>query len=196
MKKTIFQKISSAIYLCAVLLSASVFFNSCNDHKEPDAVKTPNINCVIINRAQIQNWVDSGWTKPGSKGKIKEVVLQFSSSAGGNTYQLIGYPGDGPASVHSTGKISLQSDTACTAKSYSKEIVLGNNILRFDNLNIINASDGSLNKFDYIRLTPEQEYPPYINFKVEVVAQGQASRSGGSTLPCPTFCGDEPNDDQ
>jgi len=188
-KNVLFSKMlrNSMLLLAPVLF----FLVSCNNGEShgggmPD--KDFKVNCVKLSREQIKNWVDSGWTKPGAKGQINEVVLQFLGSKGSMSLQLIGYPGDSPVSVKDLGKVTLAADTTCKSEPFSTDVILGNNILKLGDLGIFNA-EGGLNEFDYIRFTPAQQYPPYINFKVEVVTGGQASGSGGGTLPCPTHCG-------
>ena len=50
----------------------------------------------MLSRAQLQAWVDSGWTKPGSAGRINTLLLQFySADATGiaSNMQLNSYPG-------------------------------------------------------------------------------------------------------
>ena len=82
----------AAIFLLTIILS------SCADDKQtPLAADSPEkkefkMNCVMLNRAQLQAWVDSGWTRPGSTGKINTLLLQFyshSSKTVGNDAQLM-----------------------------------------------------------------------------------------------------------
>jgi hypothetical protein len=195
MKKTTSTKKGNFAFLTSLLIFSSILLSACKDEKkpEPEASKSLKINCVTITRTQLQSWVDSGWTKPSSPGQINQIVLQFAGANGGASLQLIGYPGIGPATVNNTGKISLTTDTACTAKPFTKDIVLGNNIMRFDKLGIFDR-EGNLTKFNYILLTPEQKYPPYINFRVQVVSREQGGGEDDDTLPCPEHC-NEPNRD-
>jgi hypothetical protein len=194
MKKTALMRRTTLIYLFSiVLIISSVFFTACNDTKTGDheeELKNVKLNCVTITKAQIQAWVDSGWTKPGSEGEIKEVVLQFFANSGGRSFQLIGYPGKTPIDVKDNGKIVLGVDTSCVIKPFLGDFILGNNILKLEKLNIFNQ-DGTLRNFDFIKLSPEQQYPPYINFKTEIITGGQAESGGGGggTLPCPIHCG-------
>lgn len=189
MKRPTPRKRISLLQFISSLVAVSLLFITCNDEKEhePDVPKSPKINCVILSRAQLQAWVDSGWTKPGTTDQINEVILQFFGTNGGSSLRLIGYPGTGATSVRSSGKITLVIDTTCTVKPFTGDVIFGNNILKFDNLGIFNR-EGGLNKFDYVRLTPEQMYPPYVNFKVEVVNREQGSGEDGETLPCPDHC--------
>jgi hypothetical protein len=190
MKKTaLMRKINFPFLLSIFVLATVLFFAGCKDDEEetPDAPKAPKVNCVILSKVQIQTWVDSGWTKPGSQGQINEVVLQFLGSNGGSSLQLLGYPGSSPVNVKDNGKVTLAIDTSCAIKGFTGEVIFGNNILKLDSLNIFNK-EGGLNNFDYIRLTPEQQYPPYLNFKVEVITKGQVGDGTGNTRPCPTWC--------
>ncbi len=190
MKKTALIRSISLLCLSAiVLIASSIFFISCNDDKgeHSHGAEPPKINCVMLSRAQIQAWVDSGWTKPGVQGQINDVVLQFMGANGGSSLQLIGYPGSSAINVKDNGKVSLSADTTCSVKPFTGDIILGNNILKLADLKIFNA-DGSLKNFDTIRFTPEQQYPPYINFKVEIVTRGQVESGGGGTKPCPVWC--------
>ncbi len=190
MKKTELVRKANSLPLAALFLVAiTLFFASCNDEQEetPNKKDPPKVNCVTLTKAQVQNWVDSGWTKPGSPGKISEVVLQFFSTNGGASLQLLGYPGSTPITVRDNGKVVLATDTTCKKASFNGDVIWGNNILKLDSLGIFNR-DGGLNDFDFIRLTPEQKYPPYVNFKVDVVTKGQVGDGTGTTLPCPTQC--------
>ena len=184
---------ASLLLILATLLSLSLVFSiaSCGggnhqDDDSPVSNKDLKINCVVLSRAQVQSWVDSGWTKPGSQGQINEIILQFFSSEGNSNFQLIGYPGNSPVSVKDNGKITLANDTTCKSEAFSNGVVLGNNIMKLNNLGIFDK-EGNLNPFDYIRLTPEQQYPPYVNFKVIVVTNSQTSAED-QTRPCPAWC--------
>jgi hypothetical protein len=188
MKKTALMRRMNLLYLLPIMLL--VFFSACKDEKDehPDAPKPPKINCVMLSKTQVQAWVDSGWTKPGSQGQINDIVLQFMGTNGGTSLQLLGYPGTSATNVKDNGKVTLAIDTACTTKPFTGDIILGNNILKLEGLNIFNK-EGGLTNFDFIRFTPEQQYPPYINFKVEIVTKGQTETGGEGTKPCPVWCG-------
>jgi hypothetical protein len=194
MKKTALIKGRNSFYFFAILLiTSALFFTACNDEKSdgPDGSKGVQLNCIMLSKAQVQAWVDSGWTKPGSAGEIKEIVFQFFTSKAtdlNRNMQLICYPGENYGNVKAGGKTTLAIDTACKNKSYTGDVIFGNNILKLESLGIINK-DGTLKEFDFIRFSPEQAYPPYINFKVEIVTKGQTESGGGGTLPCPVWCG-------
>jgi hypothetical protein len=190
-KNVLFSKMlrNSMLLLAPVLF----FLVSCNDGEShgggmPDT--NFKVNCVKLSREQIKNWVDSGWTKPGAKGQINEVVLQFLGSKGSMSLQLVGYPGDSPVSVKDLGKVTLAADTTCKSSSFTSDVILGNNLMMLGNLKIFN-NEGGLNEFEYIRLTPEQTYPPYVNFKVEVVTKEQTVVADDNTRPCPAWCNDD-----
>ena len=149
------------------------------------------MNCVILTKAQIQTWVDSGWTKPGTTGQVKELLLQFFSPAANSinaNMQLIAYPGENYTSVKITGKQELHIDTSCVGKNISGPVVFANNSIKLDALKILNP-DGTLNDFDFIRLIPQQDYSSYINFSIEIVRNGEALKiEGGGSNPCPPYC--------
>ena len=180
MKKNYLTAPVNRFVIFVLFISLSVFnFTSCKDdddqHEENN--KGIAISCVTLTRAQIQVWVDSGWTKPDSPESIKELVLQFYNSGKAKSFELVGYPGTSSTNVKDNGKVMLSSDTSCSAKPFSGELIMGNNILKFEPLKIFN-SDGTLRKFDYIRFTPEQQYPAYINFKVEIITDGAPEADG------------------
>lgn len=158
----------------------------------PEATGGFSMNCMMLTRAQVQAWVDSGWTKPGSSGQIQDLILQFYSEDAakiGSDLQLMGYPGASPNDVHKGGVVYLQQDPSCTAVSISGPITLGNNEVILDKLGIFNP-DGTLKEFEFIRFTPEQakEYMPYITFKIEMVNKGVAQSVDGGSYPCPPYC--------
>ena len=183
-------------YLAAILFSALLFLAACKNGDAPDDEDKPSefkINCLMLSKAQVQVWVDSGWTKPDDQGRIKDLVFQFYStkaSAVNKNLQLLCYPGESYTNVKDNGRTILAVDTSCKGKTYAGEVIIGNNVLSLDKLNIFNP-DGTLKRFDFIRFTPEELYRPYINFKVEVIIDGKPDVGGGDngTLPCPTHCG-------
>jgi hypothetical protein len=185
----------SAIKLFALLMFSSfIFLAACKDRHDGDGSpgsKEFKMNCVILTYAQVQAWVDSGWTKPDNPDRIRELSLQFYSanlSSLNSNMQLVCYPGKTATDVHASGKTVLAIDTVCVSKPRSGETIFGNNIAYLEALKIINP-DGTLNKFDYIRFTPAQAYPPYINFSVEIVRDGIPQAGDGTgTWPCPTYC--------
>jgi hypothetical protein len=188
-----------------VTLTLSFIITSCNNEDKKKTETTPlrqsgtgaegfQMNCVMLTRAQVQAWVDSGWTKPGSADEIKDIILQFYSadaSQMNSNLQLMGYPAMTPDNVKKGGLVTLADDKTCTAKSFTGPVLFGNNEVIINNLDILNP-DGTLKEFDYIRFTPQQieKYSPYITFNIEVVTGGQAraESGGGGSLPCPPYC--------
>lgn len=182
--------------VCAILFAFSIIIiTSCEDHK-PMGGGTPGsddfkMNCVILTSKQVQAWVDSGWTKPDDPGRIKDLILQFYSPKGGSinsNLQMIGYPGQSPIDVKGRAKITLDIDTSCSTKSFTGAVAFANNEVLLDSLKIFDK-EGKIIPFDYIRFTPTQRFPPYINFTTEVVRNGKVeATSGGGSLPCPPYC--------
>jgi hypothetical protein len=204
MKKTRTARTSLLAILAAFLiLPLLLFITSCGNNGDnkgaksygggsPTAATDLRINCVILSRAQVQSWVDSGWTKPGS-GAIKEILFQFYSAnaaASSSNMQLIAYPGETNTNVKITGEQLLAIDTSCESKAFTGKVILANNEVQIDSLKILNP-DGTLNDFDYIRFIPTQfsMNPEYVSFKIEKVVKGavEAKESSG-TNPCPPFC--------
>ena len=182
------------------LIIVSAFFTSCaDDSKAPLATDSPEkrefkMNCVRLSRAQLQAWVDSGWTKPGSAGKINTLLLQFySADAAGiaSNMQLTSYPGSSATDFRTTGNALLAIDTTCKAKTFSGKVILANNQISFDALKVF-KEDGTLKDFDYIRFTPQSfsQISEYITFNAEVIKSdgGLESDLGGPTKPCPPVC--------
>lgn len=195
--------------LVLTTLSLALFITSCNsgDKKKeesptnlrqatPDGAGTAEgfqMNCVMLSRAQVQAWVDSGWTRPGSEGEIKDIMMQFYSadvSQMGSNMQMMGYPAMTPDNVKKTGQVILDIAKDCGPVSFTGPVVFGNNEVIISDLDILNP-DGTLKDFDHIRFTPQQveKFKPYITFKVEVV-KGTTAREagGGGSLPCPPYC--------
>jgi hypothetical protein len=172
--------------LVFLLLPSLLFLSSCKDKKEF------KINCVLLTKAQIQTWVDSGWTKPADANRIKSLLLQFYSgdaSSANSNMQLITYPGKSMNDVKVNGQKILGIDTTCVAKKLTGKVVFANNMVGLSNLKIFNP-DGTLNDFDYIRFIPEQKFPPYINFAIEIVRkEGVEVVKDYGSWPCPPYCG-------
>jgi len=185
--------------ILAFLLLVTTLFSSCGeDTKTPLATEAPEkkefkMNCVRLDRAQLQAWVDSGWTKPGAPGKISTLLLQFySADAAGmaSNMQLTSYPGSSATDFKTSGNALLAIDTSCKAKTFSGKVILANNQISFDALKVFNA-DGTLKEFDYIRFTPQSfsQMSEYITFNAEVMKSGAVeSDLGGPTRPCPPVC--------
>lgn len=182
------------------LLTVTTLLTSCaDDSKTPLATDAPEkkefkMNCVRLNRAQVQAWVDSGWTKPGSAGKINTLLLQFySADAAGiaSNMQLTSYPGSSATDFRTNGNALLAIDTTCKAKTFSGKVILANNQISFDALKIF-KEDGTLKDFNYIRFTPQSfsQISEYITFNAEVIKSdgGIESDLGGPTKPCPPVC--------
>jgi hypothetical protein len=161
---------------------------------QSDTATGLKLNCVILTKAQVQAWVDSGWTKPGAI-QIKELVFQpFIADVNGinANMQLVVYPGQSSTDVKLYGKQELAIDTTCTGKRITGPLTLGNLSMKFDSLKILN-SDGTLKDFDFIRFVPAQDHPPYTNFNFEVINKGevQLRDPGPSVCPpacCPPYC--------
>jgi len=182
------------------LFTVATFFTGCaDDSKAPLAADSPEkkefkMNCVRLSRAQLQAWVDSGWTKPGSPGKINTLLLQFySADAAGiaSNMQLTSYPGSSATDFRTNGNALLAIDTTCKAKTFSGKVILANNQISFDALKVF-KEDGTLKDFKYIRFTPQSfsQISEYITFNAEVIKSdgGLESDLGGPTKPCPPVC--------
>jgi len=193
-------KVLSVLFSFFLIFFIVAFVLSCNDTDKQtgnqslvDQADTANglkVNCVILTKAQVQAWVDSGWTKPGAT-QIKELVFQpyTADIKSINTdLQLIVYPGQTVTDIKIGGKQELSIDTSCTGKIISGPLVFSNLSMKLDSLKILNP-DGTLNDFDLIRFVPDRAHPPYLNFNVEIVRKGetQALKTPGPG-GCPPYC--------
>ena len=145
---------------------------------------TFKMNCLVLRKAQVQKWVDSGWTQPGNQ-KIKALLMQFSFSTLNlnNAMRLTTFPGKSWWDVRLGGKTLLEIDTACVPVPFSGA-VLGNNSIDLQPLNIIDSATGELGSFDFIRFKPKLDDHGYLVFDVEVVNQGVTVMFKVSN-PCP-----------
>ena len=184
--------------IAAIFLMTFLFSSCADDKKAPLAADSPEkkefkMNCVMLSRAQMQAWVDSGWTRPGAAGKINTLLLQFyTADASGiaSNMQLTSYPGSSATDFKTSGNALLAIDTTCKAKTFSGKIILANNQISFDALKVFNTN-GSLKEFDFIRFTPQSfsQISEYITFNAEVIKAGVTEIDlGGPTKPCPPFC--------
>jgi hypothetical protein len=184
--------------IAAIFLMTFLFSSCADDKKAPLAADSPEkkefkMNCVMLSRAQMQAWVDSGWTRPGAAGKINTLLLQFyTADASGiaSNMQLTSYPGSSATDFKTSGNALLAIDTTCKAKTFSGKIILANNQISFDALKVFNT-DGTLKEFDFIRFTPQSfsQISEYITFNAEVIKAGVTEIDlGGPTKPCPPFC--------
>lgn len=184
--------------IASIFVLAVIFTSCADDSKAPMATDSPEkkefkMNCVRLDKAQLQTWVDSGWTKPGSAGKINTLLLQFySADAAGlaSNMQLTSYPGSSATDFRTNGNALLAIDTTCKAKSFSGKVILANNQISFNALKVF-KEDGTLKDFDYIRFTPQSfsQISEYITFNAEVIKSGAVENDlGGPTKPCPPVC--------
>ena len=179
-----------------------IVFTGCNSNKkvddkktgiEPTAATTFKMNCVRLEKSQIQAWVDSGWTNPSYANRIRTLLFQFYTAYGTNAsqnMQLITYPGKSFVDVRVTGRANLAIDTTCTPLILSGAAILANNSINIKDLNILNA-DGSLKDFDFLRLRPVQGPGEYVSFEMEVVkvvAEKENILTMMATHPCPPYC--------
>ncbi|MBI3137548.1 MAG: hypothetical protein HYZ15_03065 [Sphingobacteriales bacterium] len=181
----------------ALLLQSSLLISCADNKRDPGSTATAKnefkMNCVTLTKAQMQAWVDSGWTKPGSPGRIKTLLLQFTTlDAGGikSNMQLTAYPGSSVTEVKLTGNTLLAIDNSCPAKTFSGRLILANNETNIDSLNLVKP-DGTLRNFDFIRFIPQQYSinSAYITFRVEIVTDGKVEGTAPSgTYPCPPYC--------
>lgn len=178
-----------------VCLTVVIVFTACKDsdtHTGGDGDKEFKLSCVVLTQAQVQVWVDSGWTKDSVSG-IKSLLLQpYTSNAEGvkSNLSLVAYPGVTYDNVKMGGKSILTPDTTCTGITLTGPVIFSDNTLRLSSLKIFNP-DGTLNKFDFIRFIPQKyaQNPEYISYKVEVIRDGKVDESAyGGTQPCPPYC--------
>ena len=153
-------KKSIIVFLACLFITG---FIACKNDKK-DGGKTADaaasatfkMNCVRLERSQIQVWVDSGWTNPANPGSLmKKILLQFytgDASNAGSNMQLMAYPGKTYTSVYTNGLAYLNIDTTCTALTLTGPASLSNNYINFAGLGITKP-DGTLKEFDFISNT-------------------------------------------
>jgi len=184
----------------ALFLTLTILLISCSDDKkeavgqgEPSK-KEFSMSPVTLTRAQLQAWVDSGWTKPDNPGRIKTLLLQFYSADAGSmnaNMQLTAYPGTTATDVKISGNTLLAADSSSKPVKFSGRVILANNLADLDSLKVFNA-DGTLKEFDFVRFTPQtfSRNTAYVTFNADVVKKGGELETGvsGPTRPCPPFC--------
>lgn len=177
------------------LLSVVFVFTACkdgDDHTGGDGDKEFKLNCVTLSKAQVQVWVDSGWTKDSTTA-VKKLLLQpYSSSTDkiSSNMVLVAYPGKTIDNVKVNGKTILAADTSCTALAVTGPVIFSDNTISLARLNIFKP-DGTLQDFDYVRFIPTfyAGNKEYISYKVEVVRGGKPDEgTGDGTWPCPPYC--------
>lgn len=178
--------------------TASLLLVSCGGgDKTPAGAAAPEsgptefkMNCVMLSRAQVQSWVDSGWTKAGG---VKEILLQFYSGSAADAatnMQLIAYPGESALLVKKNGRQLLAVDTTCKPVTFSGPVVLSNIQVMIDKLGILNE-DGTLKSFDHISFTPVKfsRSEEYVTFNAQVIDKGVPQQPAPVMLPpCPPYC--------
>src|SRR5512147_1128895 len=131
-------------FLSCLLLT---IFNVCKYNKKYEskessvmAVKSFQMNCVRLERNQVQAWVDSGWTNPANQSALmKKILLQFYSDDASNAstnMQLRSFPGKTYTDIYAGGKNTLKIDTTCTALMLTGPASLSNNYISIADLDI------------------------------------------------------------
>lgn len=186
--------LSAFKFVISLALIVTLFWvcNAGDKKKEGEETAPPfKMNCVILTRAQVQAWVDSGWTNPANSNRIKKILLQFytaDAASAGSNMQIVSFPGKSMTQVQGGGKSILAIDTTCVAKTLSGPTAFANNWVDLDALKIIKA-DGTLETFDFVRFKPSTTYTPYISFTIEIVRTGVTELlPGNGTWPCPPYC--------
>jgi hypothetical protein len=186
-------------FVAYIFCAAMVLLGSCKEKtKSGDtAMAAPiqefRMNCVTLTKAQVQAWVDSGWTMPGDPGKIRSLLFQFYTPSGENAatnMSLTVYPGNTWSNVKITGRTNLAIDTTCVPLKLTGKTILANNVANLNSLKIIKA-DGTLNDFDFVRFRPVKVDGEYVGFEMEVVkvvGGKETLMSKDETYPCPPHC--------
>jgi hypothetical protein len=177
-----------------LVLFIAITFAACKDGDDPagGGDKEFKLSCVNLSRAQVQAWVDSGWTKD-SQTSIRQLLLQpYSSNLAdvSSNMTLVAYPGITWESVRLGGKSVLVADTTCKALTITGPVIFSDNTIQLSKLKIFNP-DGTLNKFDFVRFVPQRfsMNQEYVSYTVEVVRDGKVDEdTNGGTHPCPPYC--------
>ena len=149
-----------------------------------------NMNCVILTKAQIQTWVDNGWTSPGNPNFI--TILQFTPTydiQNGKDILVTAFAlKDTNDIIPNSGK-HLDVDSACAYNLPA--FSMGRNYFDFDSLKITDTA-GMLKDFNFIRLTPKADSSSndVLYFNLQVIKKtypGNADSviTQSLLLPCP-----------
>lgn len=145
--------------------------------------------CRQLNKTDVQtSWASKGWTKAGDPNFITQ--LWFNVNKIKTSIQIDVNPMKSYDQPILNGKIALIKETDCE-QSLPTTAEYMDNWISFDSLHIIaDPATGSLIDFDFIRLTPVQGYPPYVNYKVDVIKNngGEKILFSATSYPCPPHC--------
>jgi hypothetical protein len=189
-----FKKGTCMYFSLLIMGLNTLFLASCKSKEE-----TPKdflMYCRQLNKTDIQNsWVSKDWTRPGNANFITQ--LWFNVNKIDTKIQIDVNPMKSYDQFILGGGITLSRDTDCS-ESLPANAEYVDNWVSFDSLHLTNP-DGSLINFDLVRLTPSKDYPPYVNYKIEVI-----STAGGSdnvlfkavSYPCPPHCPKPPSVDE
>lgn len=180
------------------LIFSLLLLNACNSNNtkeegiDSDIFHVFKMNCTRLTKAQIQTWIDSGWTK--SPTPITKILLQCYSEdikKGNKNMQLITYPSVDYLHAKANGEQIAAIDNNCKELKLTSKVVFGNNYLDIASLDIFNT-DGTLKDFDYIQITPTLNAKGlYLTFEAEVIPPKGAPKLPPKKVPsdpCPTFC--------
>lgn len=185
-----------------IFIFSLLFLLSCQSNKEKqkpdDAALWPvfKMNCTMLSRAQIQTWVDSGWTKPGDP--VTKILLQFYSEdtkKANKNMQLAVYPSKGYLKAYRNGEQFAAIDKKCKELKLESKVIFGNNYFTIKNLKLFKP-DGTLEKFDYLKIMPQVGRDgKYLTFKAQKIeligTEEKMLDTEEESDPCPTFCPDE-----
>jgi hypothetical protein len=191
-KNQFFQKKILFLLSSVLFVFALLSISSCNNKEKgkPPKAAGSKMNCVILTQAQVQGWDDKDPAHANNKSWVKKILLQFYSADGSNAsnnMQLVAYPGKDMTDAGSYGGNILSIDTTCVALPLNGPTIFANNWIDADSLKIIKPN-GDLEDFDFVRFRPTYEFPPFINFAIEIVRTGKGKPNtllSYGTSPCP-----------
>src|SRR5690242_1383883 len=83
----------AALFLAFLFLTLFIFACIKKKDKQLNVSSGFGMKKVILTKAQVQAWVDSGWMNPADSHRVKYILLQFYSANGtGNDMELVAYP--------------------------------------------------------------------------------------------------------
>ncbi len=185
LKQCRFGKISFAGSLLFLMMTG-LFSCVGKPGKESAPIAGPP-SCMKMTSKDIQaNWVDKGFTKPGSADLIYYVQVYTGYMGPGSDFKVTvqGLRKDYTAVAGS--EFELSADSACLV-AFPADVAIGSNSTELSVLNILEADGKLKTAFKKVTLTPQKDpkNTQFLNYTIDVYSTGGPGAPGLVTLPCP-----------
>lgn len=183
------------VYLLLLIMALGLLpLNSCKEKKPSESGADFLMYCRQLDKADVQVWADKKWTAKGDPNFITQ--LWFKVNKIDTKIQIDVDPMKSYNEFIPGGKVELSRETSCQ-QSLPDNAEYPDSWISMDALHLVANDAGNLINFSFVRLTPAQTYPPYVNYKAEVILKEDGKEKilyTAFTYPCPPHCPKPPEE--